>query len=83
MGRFLHTVWPVPGHVHPNIAVAHALAAQGHEVAFYSGPTLRSMLDEQGFQAFPFIAVDEQRVRSIVMTIGGRSLRSARASCAR
>jgi MGT family glycosyltransferase len=62
VARFLFAVWPFAGHVHPSIAVAHALHARGHEIAFYSGPAVRSLVEGEGFRLFPFKKVDEARV---------------------
>ena len=65
MAKFLFTVWPFAGHIHPGIAVAHALHARGHEVAFYTGSTARSLIENEGFKCFPFIKVDEERACAI------------------
>ena len=65
MARFLFTVWPFAGHVHPAIAVARALRARGHEVAFYSGGAVRSTVEGEGFEFFPFQKVDEDRVSTL------------------
>ena len=62
MARFLFTVWPFAGHVHPSLAVAHALRARGHEVAFYTGSTVCSTVEGEGFRCFPFKEVNEERV---------------------
>ncbi|HEY2844372.1 MAG TPA: glycosyltransferase [Bryobacteraceae bacterium] len=62
MARFLFTVWPFAGHIHPGIAVARALRARSHEVAFYTGGAVRSTVEGEGFKFFPFQKVDEERV---------------------
>lgn len=62
MARFLFTVWPFAGHVHPSLAVAHALRASGHEVAFYTGAAVRAVVEGEGFRFFPFHKVDEERI---------------------
>lgn len=62
MARFLVTVWPFAGHLHPAIAIAHGLRARGHEVAFYTGAAVGSMLEAEGFLAFPFRKVNEERL---------------------
>ena len=62
MARFLFTVWPFAGHVHPSLAIARALRARGHEVAFYTGGAVRSAIEEEGFKLFPFQKVDEEWV---------------------
>ncbi len=66
MARFLFTVWPFAGHVHPAIAIAHALQARGNEVAFYSGTAVRSTIEAEGFGFFPFASLDEERVSALV-----------------
>lgn len=62
MARVLFTVWPFAGHLHPAIAIAHALRARGHEVAFYTGAAVRPMIEGEGFTAFPFRKVNEERL---------------------
>lgn len=54
MSRFLFTVWPFPGHLHPNLAVARALAARGHEIGFYTGRPAREQIQREGWSWFPF-----------------------------
>lgn len=53
MAKFLVTVWPYTGSLNPLIAVAHALTARGHTVAFYTGTRARKLIEEQGFEYFP------------------------------
>ena len=68
--RFLFTVWPLSGHLHPNLAVAHALRQMGYDdIAFYTGASVRSLIENEGFRCFPFEAVDEDEVREIVNTL--------------
>lgn len=74
MAKFLFTVWPYPGHVHPNVAIAHALGNGGHETAFYTGGSIRTSLESDGFRCFPFERVDEARVEQIVLTLDALSL---------
>ena len=66
MARFLFTVWPFAGHVHPCIAIAQALSARGHEVAFYSGGSVQSLIEQRGFRYFPFTSVNEEQVSQLV-----------------
>jgi MGT family glycosyltransferase len=66
MARFLFTVWPLDGHVHPNVAVAQALRARGDEVAFCSGASLRPLLDREGIRLLPFDRVNEVHVRDLI-----------------
>src|SRR5215218_1082568 len=65
MAKFLFTVWPFPGHLYPNIAIAHALRARGHEVAFYTGAMARPVIDGEAFTHFPFKQV-AHRLRAVV-----------------
>jgi MGT family glycosyltransferase len=74
MAKFLFTVWPYPGHVHPNLAIAHALAGRGHEIAFYTGGSLQDAIEQEGFRCFPFRHVDERRVEAMVLTLDKLSL---------
>ncbi len=74
MSRFLFTVWPFPGHVNPNVAVAHGLCDRGHEVAFYTGASVRPSLEREGFRCFPFEAVNGERVERIVLMLDAHSL---------
>ena len=55
MAKFLFTVWPVPGHIHPNIAVAHELRKLGHEVRFYTCADVHSIIEGEGF---PYLHAD-------------------------
>jgi MGT family glycosyltransferase len=59
MSRFLMAGWPFHGHVFPQIAIARALREQGHEVAFYTGPQFREVIENEGFTLFPFDRVGE------------------------
>jgi MGT family glycosyltransferase len=61
-------VWPFAGHLHPGIAIAHAVRARGHEVAFYTASTARSLVEGEGFTFFPFDRIDEERILSLVST---------------
>jgi UDP:flavonoid glycosyltransferase YjiC (YdhE family) len=65
MARFLLAMWPYTGHVYPNIALAHALQARGHEVAFYTGAMARPVIEREGFRYFPFRQVARQIARVI------------------
>jgi MGT family glycosyltransferase len=65
MSRFLVTCWPFVGHLYPQISVAKALRARGHEVAFYTHGSTREIVEGEGFTLFPFERVDEQRYERI------------------
>jgi MGT family glycosyltransferase len=62
VAKVLFTVWPFAGHVHPAIAIGHALRSRGHEVAFYTGDAVRSLVEAEGFRCYPFAHVNEKRV---------------------
>lgn len=74
MAKFLFTVWPFPGHIHPNVAVAHALGELGHEIAFYTAGSLGPLLEGEGFRCFPFQRLDGDRVEAIVLALDRMSL---------
>jgi N-glycosyltransferase StaG len=58
--RFLITLWPFTGHLLPQISIAIALRDRGHEVAFYSGEAVRSIVEGEGFEFFSFDRVDQE-----------------------
>jgi MGT family glycosyltransferase len=62
MSQFLLTAWPLAGHTNPTLAVACALRKRGHGVAFYTGESARSTIEQEGFRCFPFKRVDEEAV---------------------
>ena len=62
MARILITTWHFPNHLNLNVALAHALAARGHEVAFYTGPSVSELLGGEGFRNFAFEHVSEADV---------------------
>lgn len=72
MARFLFTAWPFPGHLFPQVSIALALRSRGHDVAFYTGTRLQSVLETEGFTVFPFRAVDESLVWDIAVTVQSR-----------
>src|SRR5215204_1799464 len=74
MSKFLFTVWPYPGHIHPNVAIAHVLASRGHDVAFYTGASLKSSIEAEGFRCFEFRRVKEAQVERIVLELDAMSL---------
>lgn len=50
----------------PNIALGHALRDLGHEVAFYTGGSVRSQLETEGIACLPFRELDESSIRVTV-----------------
>jgi MGT family glycosyltransferase len=79
MAKFLFTVWPFPGHVNPNVAIARALCERGHQAAFYTGDSVRDALAADGLCCYPFRQVEEARVEAIVLTLDAMSLQWWRA----
>jgi MGT family glycosyltransferase len=60
MSNILMTVWPIETHLTPFVAVARALRARGHAVAFYTGEQVRGQLERGGFRCFVFQDVDHR-----------------------
>ena len=58
--RILFTCWPFEGHVFPQMAIATVLHDQGHEVAFYTAPTARRLIEPHGIRVYPFQRVSPQ-----------------------
>jgi MGT family glycosyltransferase len=77
--RVLLACQPVPGHLHPNLAVAAALRARGHDVAIYSGRLAQPAVERLGARFFPYgDAMDELLTRAMLPPTG--SSPAARAS---
>ena len=70
MARFLVTCWPFVGHLYPQVAVAHALRARGHDVAFYTDESARAVVEGEGFALFPFERVDRRRYERVHAEMG-------------
>jgi len=68
MARFLLTVWPLSGHLYPNLALAHALRKRGHEVGIYTGPSAEAVVRGEGFEFFGFQKVDGKKLDRILFT---------------
>jgi len=68
MARFLFTVWPFAGHFFPQIAIAHALRERSHECAFYTGIRACKVVEDEGFQCFPFRHVDEEQLYQVMFS---------------
>ncbi len=51
--RILFTTHPAAGHFHPQVPLAEALVAAGHEVAFACSPAYRDTIEATGFRCFP------------------------------
>ncbi len=52
--------------MYPQIAIANALRARGHEVAFYTGREAAPVLASEGYRLFPFEHVDEDYVNRVL-----------------
>jgi N-glycosyltransferase StaG len=74
--RFLITLWPFTGHLLPQISIAIALRERGHEVAFYSGEAVRSIVEGKGFQFFGFEHLDQERGFSAMRVVDHGDRRS-------
>lgn len=51
--RYLFCPWPTRGDLHPLLAVASELRQRGHDVRFFSSPTIRSEVTRNGFAWLP------------------------------
>src|ERR1019366_1911121 len=71
VARFLHTVWPIAGHLHANLGVANGLRRRGHEVAFYTGRKAQRDVEGDGFKCYPFQQLNESRVDDLLRYIDG------------
>lgn len=67
MARFLLACYPIAGHRNPNIALGHALVAQGHDVAIYSGTLARPAIEQEGFAYFPYHPAMDERITNILL----------------
>ncbi|MEO8657040.1 MAG: nucleotide disphospho-sugar-binding domain-containing protein [Bryobacteraceae bacterium] len=76
MAKFLFTVLPLPGHLFPQISIAHALRERGHECAFYTGSRGGKVLQGEGFLHFPFQHFSEENLYKTLFSgnRGGMSL---------
>jgi MGT family glycosyltransferase len=79
MATFLFTIWPFPGHVHPNVAIAHALSVRDHEVRFYTAGSIQTALEAEGFRCFPYRSVEEAEVWRTALALDALSLQWWRA----
>ncbi len=69
MSRFLLTCWPFAGHISPFMGLALALGERGHEVAIYSGASVRGIVESAGFTFFPFENVSDERAVQSMMSM--------------
>ena len=72
--RILFCCWPFEGHVYPQLSIALALTARGHEVAFYTGDSMRETIERQGVQVFGFDRIEPAwlAVQERERAVGGR-----------
>ncbi|MCC6935830.1 MAG: glycosyltransferase family 1 protein [Thermomicrobiales bacterium] len=69
------TCWPFPGHVFPQMSIAHALRERGCDVAIYTAEESRNLVESEGFRFFPFRALKPEsyeRIHQMEQTVGGR-----------
>lgn len=71
--RIVQACLPVPGHLNPNLALAQALRARGHEVAVYSGAVARDAVEREGMTFFPFAPSFDEVVMRHVLPDSGHS----------
>lgn len=62
MAKYLVAIWPIAGHYNPGLALALALRARGHDVAFYTGQRATPAIESEAFTVFPFRRVSESFV---------------------
>src|SRR5581483_5602047 len=67
----LFTVWPLAGHVFPNLAIAEQLHRRGYRTGFYTGASMRSAVESRGAVLFPFSRIDEAKVTKSVLSENG------------
>src|SRR4051794_12141872 len=74
MTRVLFASWPFEGHLLPQVGIALALRDRGADVAFYTAPRARHMLEREGFPVFPFARIGEPWVpiHALEARTGGR-----------
>lgn len=77
VSRYLFTVWSFPGDLNPCLAVALALRARGHEVAFYTGARAAGALDLLGIRHFPMHHADEEILYHSLKDAQGTGLASS------
>jgi UDP:flavonoid glycosyltransferase YjiC (YdhE family) len=72
--RFLFCCWPFEGHLLPQMSIAAALRAGGAEVAFYTAPERRALVESQGPAFFGFERVGPawERTHAMERSTGGR-----------
>ncbi len=66
--KFLLTVMPFPGTLHPFLAVGCALRARGHEVAIYTSRAVKKKIEDAGFGFFPFPAALDEAVWEMIFS---------------
>jgi MGT family glycosyltransferase len=71
MRKFLFTVWPLTGHINPNLPIAQELQRRGNEVAFYTGSSAKASVEKAGFGYFPLRRVDEKLIERVVLSQEG------------
>ena len=78
--RFLLSCYPIPGHLNPNLALAHALRVRGHEVAMYSGSAAKKAIEDEAIQLYAFDPCMDRLATSILWPTEGPSAVSSLSS---
>lgn len=76
MARYLFTTWSAPGHIFPNLAVANALRARGHDVAIYTGTRATNLLAGLGVTHFPMRHVSDDDLYEMLFPTDDRAART-------
>lgn len=71
--RVLLTSQAVAGHLNPNLAVASALMARGHEVAVYSGRAARGAIERTGARFYSFEPAMDGLLHDTILPDSGQS----------
>jgi MGT family glycosyltransferase len=78
MSRFVFAAWPFDGDLFPHIAVAQALRARGHAVAFYTGRDAGDLIAAEGYEHFLFDPGLDRLLHSKILTPNGMSMSAGR-----
>jgi MGT family glycosyltransferase len=72
--QLLFTCWPFEGHVFPQMSIALAARAAGHEVAFCTGRRVRPTVEAEGVPVFAFERIEGvwERVHERERDVRGR-----------
>ena len=68
MARFLFTTLPNSGDMCSALAVANALQARGHEIAFYTGARAQKLVEGEGFSFMPFARSVSEHIDGLLLS---------------